>query len=644
MPGDITENSLPDKVADPALIVRDGDPQRHRGSDNAKVSPKSKDKAVAQEDHCEDDVADEISAEELRTLRRVSDHIPIKAYTIAFVELTERLSFYGTVQVFVNFIQQPNPGTATGKALDPHAKNAKPGALGLGQQASTGLTTFNQFWVYVMPLFGAYIADTYLGRFNTIWISICISITGHVILTASAAPHVLKSTHSSLAAFIIGIIIMGIGTGGFKPNISPLVAEQIPREKMHIKVLRKTGERVLVDPAVTTARVYNWFYLFINVGALIGQISMVYAERYVGFYLSFLLPTLVFCCSLPVMFLCRSWYRRTPPEGSVLGPAVKLMLMGMKGRIHANPVKTYRHLHDGTFWEGVKPSRLGTSAPHWMTFDDNWVNEVARGWAACSVFLWFPLYWICYNQINNNLTSQAAVMSLHGVPNDIIANLDPFALILLIPICDLVIYPALRKANIHFTPIKKITAGFFCASLAMVWAAVIQAYIYKRSPCGSNASGSDANGDQCPNVDINVWAQTGSYVLIAISEIFASITSLEYGFSKAPKNMRSLVAAFALFMTAISSAIGEAFVPLSTDPLLVWNYGAMAVVSAVAGVCFFFFYRELDKEEDRLNMLPVGRMGTKAQALDLEARRTGGSAHGGALRQAESTTSVHEKD
>lgn len=44
----------------------------------------------------------------------------------------------------MNFIQQPNPGTATGKPMDPNAKNAKPGALGMGQQASTGLTTFNQ--------------------------------------------------------------------------------------------------------------------------------------------------------------------------------------------------------------------------------------------------------------------------------------------------------------------------------------------------------------------------------------------------------------------------------------------------------------------------------------------------------------------
>jgi POT family proton-dependent oligopeptide transporter len=50
------------------------------------------------------------------------------------------------------------------------------------------------------------------------------------------------------------------------------------------------------------------------------------------------------------------------------------------------------------------------------------------------------------------------------------------------------------------------------------------------------------------------------YILIAISEIFASITGLEYAFTKAPKNMRSLVMSVFLFMSAISSAIGEAFV------------------------------------------------------------------------------------
>ena len=30
--------------------------------------------------------------------------------------------------------------------------------------------------------------------------------------------------------------------------------------------------------------------------------------------------------------------------------------------------------------------------PEWMNFDDNWVDEVRRGFKACSVFAWFPIY------------------------------------------------------------------------------------------------------------------------------------------------------------------------------------------------------------------------------------------------------------
>lgn len=46
-----------------------------------------------------EDAVDVPTDEELRTLRRVRDHIPWKAYTIAFVELCERFSYYGTTIV-----------------------------------------------------------------------------------------------------------------------------------------------------------------------------------------------------------------------------------------------------------------------------------------------------------------------------------------------------------------------------------------------------------------------------------------------------------------------------------------------------------------------------------------------------------------
>ena len=145
-----------------------------------------------------------------------------------------------------------------------------------------------------MPLVGAYVADQYWGRFKTIQVAIGIALIGHIILIISAIPAVIVHPSGSIACFTIGIVIMGVGVGGFKSNISPLIAEQCTETVMRIKTMAK-GERVIMDPAVTISRVMLYFYLMINIGSLTGSIGMVYAEKYVGFWLSYLLPTLMLC-------------------------------------------------------------------------------------------------------------------------------------------------------------------------------------------------------------------------------------------------------------------------------------------------------------------------------------------------------------
>jgi proton-dependent oligopeptide transporter, POT family len=312
---------------------------------------------------------------------------------IAFVELAERFSYYGTTVVFTNFIQHPlPPGSKTGAA---HNSTSASGALNLGQRASTGLTTFNTFWVYVIPLFGAYVADTRWGRFKTICISVGVALFGHVLLTLSAIPGIIEHPHGALALFVIAIIIMGVGTGGFKANISPLVAEQYRKTHQFIGTL-KSGERVIVDPMLTTGRIYMYFYLFINIGALIGQIGMTYSEKYVGFWLAYLLPTLVFCLCPIVLFAGRNRYQRSPPTGSVFATALRLLRYAARGRWTWNPVTTFRNMRADDFYESAKPSRVaaanGGEKPRWMTFDDQWVDEVRRGFKACVVFTWFPIY------------------------------------------------------------------------------------------------------------------------------------------------------------------------------------------------------------------------------------------------------------
>lgn len=573
----------------------------------------------------EDDNDRSPTVNDLQTLPRVADTIPWRVYTVAFVELCERFSYYGTQILFQNYVQR-RLLTPTGAAPNPFGStDNNPGALGRGQQVATGLSTFFAFWCYVTPLLGAWLADTYLGRYNMIMISIACALAGHFILFIGATPSVLQHPDVALGTFIAGIFVFGLGTGGFKPNISPLIAEQIVTDTLHVRTT-PTGDRVIVDPAQTSARIYNWFYLFINVGAFVGQVSMSYAALYVGYYLAFLLPTVLFLLCPLVLAVCKKNYRLHPPQGSVLGPAVKLLVYTTKGRWSLNPIRTVRNLREHDFWDRVKPSRIPPShRPEWMTFDDAWVDEVRRLFKACAVFLWYPLYNVTYIQMSNNLMSQADTMRHRGVPPEIVSNLDPLALIVLIPICDLVIYPALRRSGIRFTPIKKITLGFWTGAAAMVYAAILQDYIYKNNVCGRYPSEGLPDGSDCPPADISIWAQTGIYIMIAISEILASVTSLEYAFTKAPKNMRSMVQAFALLMTALANVIGEALLSLSTDPLLVWNYASMAVIAFVAGCFFWRSHRHLDEEEDSLNQLPAGRVGVSPQGGD-ERRRRGSDA------------------
>ncbi len=317
--------------------------------------------------------------------------------------------------------------------------------------------------------------------------------------------------------------------------------------------------------------------------------------------------------------LMRKKYAMRPPTGSVMTKALKLWVFAMRGRWSVNPFATwvltvrswlwcvpltrthrYKNMRSDDFWESVKPSRLGQAKPAWMTFDDVWVDEVRRGFKACTVFLWIPIYWLAYNQMTTNLISQAATMELHGAPNDLINNIDPIALVIFIPIVDLFLYPGLERMGIRFTPLKRIAWGFGLSSASMVASCVTQYYVYKLGPCGKYPSSTDCVGP----APINVWVQTIPYLLIAFSEIFTSITCLEYAFTKAPKNMRSVVTAVFLFMSAVSYAISEAFVSISADPWLVWNYMIISILAAVAGAGFWLAHRKLDKEEDKLNFIP----------------------------------------
>lgn len=218
-------------------------------------------------------------------------------------------------------------------------------------------------------------------------------------------------------------------------------------------------------------------------------------------------------------------------------------------------------------------------------------------------------------------------MELHGIPNDIMQNIDSLTIIIFIPICDKFIYPALRKVGIPFRPITRITMGFIFASASMGYGAICQRLIYNAGPCYNAPRACPAAGKdgEIPN-RIHVAVQTPAYLLLGLSEIFASITGLEYAFTKAPPSMKSFVMSIFLLQNAFGSALGIALSPTAVDPKLLWMYAGLSIVTIITAGIFWILFRKYNAQEESMNALedkgakvvPVGELGaTGTQKQDV---------------------------
>jgi dipeptide/tripeptide permease len=508
--------------------------------------------------------------EDILFLPRVADTLPYGAFLVAIVELCERFAYYGLSGPFQNYI-----------ANDYDDPNGLPGALGLKQSGATAMTNFFQFWCYLTPLFGAVIADQYLGKYATIkWFSL-VYMVGITILFVTSLPWAVRGG-VAYPGLIVAMLVIGLGTGGIKSNVSPLIAEQVRSNKPFVRTLA-SGKQVIVDPEITVQRIYMIFYMCINVGS-ISAIATTMLELHVGFWSAYLLPLIMFCVGYVVLMRGKKQYIIKPPQGGVIGNCFRALYIAARNGGDLNKAKASAQGH------GQGRSKV--------TWDDKFIDELKTALVACKVFLFFPIYWLSYSQMLNNFVSQAGQMELHGLPNDILPNIDPVTIILLIPIMDRLIYPFVRtRLHIALMPITRISLGFLMAALAMLYAGALQSFIYAAPPCYFSPSnckaGNISEGKFKPN-EVHVAWQAPAYVLIALSEILASVTGLELAYAKAPENMKSFIMSLFLLTSAGGSVLGILIAPLARDPHLQWLYFGLAVIAAVAGVVFYRMFKHVD--------------------------------------------------
>ncbi|PKY04657.1 POT peptide transporter [Aspergillus campestris IBT 28561] len=512
------------------------------------------------------------SPEEYAQLRRVCDDISVDVFLVAVAELAERFTYRSITAPMQNYIQNPRE--------DPF----RPGALGMGQTAATGINYFFVCWCYMAPILGAVVADTFLGRFKTIVLATGFAASGVMTLFVTSLPGSLDRG-AGMPGLMIALILVGLGVGGIKSNVAPLIAEQYGARPERVKTL-PSGERVVVDPSITVQTIYARYFWVINLGGL-SVIPVSWLELKVDFWAAFMLPLCFWVLAMVALIAGRTRYVVRPPQGSAITTAIRVLWISIR---------------NGGKLDAARPYVLeknGTPVP----WDDVFVDELKRALVACRVF---PIFWLCNGQATSNLVSQAMSMNTHGVPNDMMGFCNPATILIAVPLFETVIFPTLRRFNIRFKPISRMTTGFFIKACAIAYAAILQELIYKASPCQRSPE-IEGCGETRRGEKISIFLQVPVYSMIGLSEFFAVLSGMEYAYTKAPQSMRSIVSALFLLMSAIGAALGITLSPVSVDPTVLIEFISLSAVMFVTAIAFFLCFRRYNRAEEEMNQLKEPR-------------------------------------
>ena len=386
----------------------------------------------------------------------------------------------------------------------------------------------------------------------------------------------------------------------FKPCVSPILLDQIEEKRPVVKVL-PSGEKVIVDPESTSERVVLWFYLLINVGGFLG-LPATYAAKYSGWLVTFTIPLIVY---IPLPFVLW-WLKKRlvlyPAGGSDLANCFRVLGVCLK--------KGYTRIGRKGFWEPAKPSVMRANGQEvTVPWDDQFVEDVRRTFQATGMFCFFPIQYINDNGLGISADAMSTMLVTKGVPNDLLSNLNPIAIIVAAPLLNYGLYPLLRKWKIHYGPVARITTGLFMSSVGGMGYTLLNYYAYKTGPCGKFGTSLDcvdADGNALV-APISIWWMALPYVIGGVSELFVNVPAYGIAYSRAPKNMRGLVSALNLFNTGFAYLLGLAFAALIRDPYLTWDLGAPAIIGFVLTVVFWFTFKHIDKEEFILNASETGR-------------------------------------
>jgi len=378
----------------------------------------------------------------------------------------------------------------------------------------------------------------------------------------------------------------------------------------------------------------EWMHLFVASAYLFPLIGGIVADAFLGKYLTILLLSLVYCVGhlfLALMDMPGPFLEATlSPRGWLLAglaliaigsggikPCVSAHVGDQFGQSNKHLLERvfgwfYFAINFGSFFSTLlTPWLLEVAGPGWAfgvpgilmavaTFvfwlgRHRFVHVPPRGLAyvreifspeglgaivrLLPLYLLVAVFWSLFDQSGGAWVQQAARMDRRflGIEwlESQIQAVNPLLVLIFIPLFGSVVYPAVGRV-VEFTPLRRILVGFALAAVSFAVSAYAERLIDAEA-ARLAATGAGAGAARWPSVG---W-QLLAYVVITAAEVLVSITCLEFSYTQAPPQMKSLVMSLYLLSVSLGNLFTAAVNMVTKDA---------AGNSTLAGERYYWFF------------------------------------------------------
>jgi len=304
--------------------------------------------------------------------------------TLFFTEMWERFGFYTMMAIFVLYMD-----------LD----------FGWPDELKGQIYGIFLAGVYFFPIFGGWIADKLLGGKNTIRMGAIVMAIGYAGMALSSV--------NRLPIFYLSLVLIAIGSGLFKANISVMVGNLYPAGSQ----LKDTG--------------FNIFYMGINIGALVAPLAATVLRNAYNFNICFAVAAVGMMISLAIFQLGGANYQ------------------------HANSHPKHKK----------KPEQNEERTIPIMTKEE----ERQRLASLAILFVIAIFFWMAFFQNGSALTmfAKRSTRIYSFLKPETYQFFNPFFIVVLTPLI-VSLFNTLRKSGKEPTSAVKISLGMFIASLSLL--------------------------------------------------------------------------------------------------------------------------------------------------------------------------------